>query len=104
MPAVEWMDLHAHTLHVAANDVDEGPVPARLPSAWQRRREAASLVVLLALRARGVSAGMCARWWEESARAALARLHGQKPLCVEHLQALPDAARRAVLDALARAA
>lgn len=92
--------MHPLDLAPPANDVDDAPRPARLPSAWQARREAAALAVLAVLRARGVSAGMCGRWWEECPRTALARLHGQKPLCAEHLRALPPEARAAVLGVL----
>jgi hypothetical protein len=95
---------HPYTLTPAANDCDSTAPPERLPSLWRARRQAAAGLVAAALRARGLTAGQCARWWQESTWTALERLRGEKPLCAEHLAALPPAVRTAALDALQRAA
>lgn len=96
--------MHALILAPAANDCEQTPTPDRLPSAWRARRQEAAGLVVEALRARGVTGGQCARWWQEAVRVASARLAGDKPLCAEHLRALPPDARRAALEALLRAA
>lgn len=98
------LDLHTLLLAPPANDVGPELRAERLPSLWRQRRESAALVVVLALRARGVTAGQCARWWQETPWQALERLAGRKPLCVEHLAALPVAVRETALEALRRAA
>lgn len=101
---MERFDLHALYLAPPANDCDQAARPERLPSAWQARRESAAGAVVDALRARGVTGGQCARHWHEPPRRALERLAGHRPLCAEHLSALPAAARAAVLEALKKAA
>lgn len=93
--------VHAQGLTLAAAPGEPSPAAARLPSVWQVHRTSAALAVAGALRARGVTAGMCARWWQEAPQRAAERLRGARPLCAEHLVALPVAARQAALDALA---
>lgn len=95
------IDLHIWMLAPPANDNQDGAAPVRLPSVWQCHRSSAALAVAGALHARGITAGMCARWWQESPQRAAERLRGARPLCAEHLAALPVAARRAALDVLA---
>lgn len=94
------VDLHALLLAPPANDNQDAEAPARLPSVWACHRSSAALAVAGALHDRGVTAGMCARWWQEAPQRAAERLRGARPLCAEHLAALPLAARRAALDAL----
>lgn len=96
--------MHPYLLGCAHNDCDETPSPARLCSVWQVHRMSAAGAVAAALHARGITAGQLARWWQEAPQRVSERLRGRRPLCAEHLAALPTAAREAALDALRRAA
>ena len=92
--------VHALTVAPPELEGEPKPAPARLPSVWQDRRTSAAGAVAAALHALGVSAGMCGRWWHESPQRAAERLRGTRPLCAEHLAALPPRARAAALEAL----
>ena len=91
---------HPQTVAPAALEGEQTPAATRLPSVWACHRLTAALAVRAALRALGVTAGMCARWWHESPQRAAERLRGTRPLCAEHLAALPPRARAAALEAL----
>lgn len=94
--------VHALALAQPSPTGEPAGTSARLPSVWACHRLTAALAVAAALRALGVSSGMCARWWQESPQRAAERLRGARPLCAEHLAALPPRARAAALEALAQ--
>jgi hypothetical protein len=104
---VELDDPHLSVAEAPANDAPGlrlvKPLPARqLTRECQRLRIEAALAVDKALRAIGFSYAQCARAWGESTTQAYYRRKGLRPLCVEHLFALPPRPREAALSALAR--